>query len=78
MGFDGLLIAQGWPESSASVLAFRFGREDYLRTHISQKKKPNNELSTLHLRKGWTLLLGSYWTCEEENITITTLQRSIL
>ena len=78
MGLDGLLIAQEWPESSASVLAFRFGREDYLRTRISQKKKTNNELSTHHLGKGWTLLLDNYWTCEEENTKITTLQRSIL
>lgn len=51
VGFNGILIASGWPESSAPVLSFCFGRGYSLRTHISLKKTPPNKLSTDHLER---------------------------
>ena len=41
--FYGILIARRWPESSAPVLAFCFSREYSLRTHISWKKKSQQQ-----------------------------------
>lgn len=46
--------------------------------HKLEKKKSQQQTQHYSFGKGRTLLLGSYWTCEQENIKITTLQHLLL